>query len=171
MQRRKFLAGMGSLAAASAAAVGTGAFNFANVEREADINVTNDANAFLALKATSGYADDSGGTLSINFNEDANAMGDGINQDSDYSFRKVFKIKNKGDQSVGVWINDDASSDSDSVTWYAAPDFSNSIEGPGNPYALDPGEEVYVNVVILNTGDNVDLPSTVNVVADASQGN
>lgn len=169
MQRRKFLASVGSLTAASAAAVGTGAFNFANVERDVDINVTNDANAFLALKATSGYANDSGGMLSITFNEDANVMGNGINQDSDYSFTQVFKIKNKGSQSVGVWIEDDASGSS--VSWYAAPGFGTDIEGPGNAYALDPGEEVYVNVLILNTGSGVDLPSTVNVKADASAGN
>lgn len=175
MQRRKFLVGMGSLAAGGAAAMGTSAFNFANVERDVGIDVVDDSNAFLALNDTSAYADGSGNQLKITFDDDAGVAGSGINEGSDYSFTGVFSIRNQGSQSVGVWIDDNDSNDA--VSWYGtatdgASDFSNSIEGPGNPYALDPGERVYINVVILLKNNSYsDLPDTINVKADASQGN
>jgi hypothetical protein len=172
MQRRKFIAGVGSLAAASATAIGTGAFNFANVERSANISVAGDENAFLALNSESEYTNNSGNKLA--FDWETVAGGSGINKNSDYSFTGLFSIENQGSQSVGVWINDNDSDDT--VSWSAVssddtPDFSTSIEGPGNPYALDPGEKVYVNLVVLTRNNSGDLPDTINVVADASQGN
>jgi hypothetical protein len=176
MQRRKFVVGLGSLAAGGAATMGTGAFNFANIERGVNVDVVEDSSAFLALKDTSAYADGSGDQLALNFNENANVIGEGINKDSDYSFTGVFAIRNQGSQSVGVWITDNDSDDV--VEWYGTgsnnnPDFTTSIEGSGNPYAIGPGESVYVNVVILLQDDagSADLPDTINVVADASQGN
>ena len=174
MERRKFVVGLGSLAAGGAAAMGTGAFNFANIERGVNVNIADDSNAFLALNDTSAYADGSGNQLSLTFDENAGVGGDGINANSDYSFTGVFSIRNQGSQSVGVWINDDDGNDA--AQWYGVGSnnqtgFSNSIEGPGNPYTLDVGERVYVNVVLLNRENNPsDLPTTINVVADASQG-
>jgi hypothetical protein len=172
MERRKFIAGVGSLTAAGAAGIGTGAFNFANVERSAQISVADDQNAFLALKSESGYTNDSGSKLTFDWNTAAG--GNGINKDSDYSFTGLFSIENQGDQSVGVWINDDDTDDL--VEWYGVDtddtsDFSTSIEGPGNPYAIDPGQKVYVNLVVLTRNNSGSLPTTINVVADASQGN
>lgn len=176
MERRKFMIGVGSLAAGSAAAMGTGAFNFANVERGMNVNVADDSNAFLALNDTSDYADGSGKQLSLTFDGNSDVTGTGINRNSDYSFTGVFSITNQGSQSVGVWINDNDSNDV--VNWYGAgkknnTNFSTSIEGPGNAYAIDPGQTVYVNVVILLRGsaNGGDLPDEINIVADASQGN
>jgi len=176
MQRRKFIAGIGSLTAAGAAGIGTGAFNFANVERSAEISVTGDTDAFLALKSESQYTNNSGDKLAFDWESQNGGLG--INEDSDYSFTGLFSIRNQGSQSVGVWINDnDASSNSDAAQWYGVdsddnPDFSTSIEGSGNAYALDPGEKVYVNLVVLTRNNSADnLPDTINVVADASAGN
>jgi len=168
MKRRKFIIGTGALAAGGVAALGTGAFNFANVERGIDVNVTDDASAFLALEDTSDYADGSGDQFQINFD------GDGLNGDLDYSFTGVFAIRNQGSQSVGVWLEDDGNNDA--VQWYGTDndtsDFDTSIEGSADAYALDPGEEVYVNVVVLlQDNDESDLPQTINVKADASAGN
>ncbi|MFB6140278.1 MAG: DUF1102 domain-containing protein [Halosimplex sp.] len=166
---------MGSLAAGSAAAMGTGAFNFANVERGVSIDVVDDANAFLALEDESDYADGSGNQLSLTFDNNAGVTGSGVNEDSDYSFTGVFSITNQGSQSVGVWIEDDDSSDA--VEWYGtdtdgASDFTTSIEGSGNAYAIDSGETVYVNVIILlRNNTSSDLPDTINIKADASAGN
>lgn len=176
MQRRKFIAGVGSLTAAGAAAIGTGAFNFANVERSAEISVADDTDAFLALKSESEYTNNDGNKLA--FDWETTAGGSGINKDSDYSFTGLFSIENQGDQSVGVWINDnDSSTDSEAAQWYGVPndgqpDFTDSIEGSGNAYALDPGEKVYVNLVVLTRNHSADdLPDQINVVADASAGN
>ncbi len=174
MQRRKFLTAMGSLAAGGAAAMGTGAFNFANVERGVGVNIADDSSAFLALNATSPYADGTGDKLTIEFDGDSGVDGSGINKDSDYSFTGVFSIKNQGSQSVGVWIKDNEGDDT--VQWYGtstedASDFSTSIEGPGNAYALGTGETIYVNVTILKRENDGELPTQINVKADASQGN
>ena len=166
---------MGSLAAGGAAAMGTGAFNFANVERDVSVNVANDTNAFLTLNDTSDYAVSNSGTLGLTFNGNADVDGSGINENSDYSFTGVFSITNQGSQSVGVWIDDNDTNDA--AQWYGTDtddtsDWSTSIEGPGNPYALDPGETVFVNVVLLlQNNSESDLPDQINVKADASQGN
>jgi hypothetical protein len=179
-KRRKFIVGMGALASGSAAAVGTGAFNFANVERRANMQVApSDGDAFLALNDTSDYAiSGNNNTLQLAFDEDADVTGSGINQSSDYSFTSVFSIRNQGSQPVGVWIEDSRQDGTgDAVNWFAADsesntDFSTSMEGPGNTYQLDVGEVVYVNITIITTDMNNfdDLPDTVNVKADASQG-
>ena len=175
MQRRKFVVGMGSLAAGGAAAMGTGAFNFANIERGMNIDVVDDSSAFLALNDTSPYADGSGNQLSLTFDSNADVTGEGINENSDYSFTGVFSIRNQGNQPVGVWITDNDSNDA--VEWYGTStnntsDWSTLMEGPGNPYSLGIGERVFVNVVIfLQDNSYSDLPDTINVVADESQGN
>ena len=160
--------GMGAVAAGGAAALGTGAFNFANIQRDANIAVVDDSEAFLALQDTSDYANGTGNKLTLTFNDDADVSGTGVNEDSAYSFRKVFRIANQGSDPVGVWIDDDESDGTNNVEWSAAPDFNNSIEGNGNAYAVDPGDYVDVNVVILNYGG--DLPDTVSIVADRSAG-
>lgn len=169
MQRRKFILGMGAVAAGGTAALGTGAFNFANVERDANMEVVDDSSAFLSLIDTSPYADSSDDALSLTFNDEADVGGTGINEDSDYSFRSVFRIRNRGSDSVGVWIEDDDSNDT--VNWYAAPDFDTDIEGSGNAYALDPADTVDINVVILTRNNSDSLPQTVNIKADQSAGN
>lgn len=175
MERRKFLIGMGTVATGSAATIGTGAFNFANVERSAGIDVVDDSNAYLALNDTSEYASTSeGGDLTLDF--ETQEGGSGINENSDYSFIGVFSIENQGSQPVGVWINDDDSSDA--ANWYGSETtsdqgaFDTSIEGNNNAYALDVGEAVYVNLVVETRGDSeAELPGTINVVGDASAGN
>lgn len=173
MERRKFLIGMGAVAAGGAAAMGTGAFNFANIRREANIAVVDDSNAFLALEDTSDYAEEAGNRLSLTFNDDAGVGGEGINVNSDYSFRKVFRIKNQGSDPVGVWIVDNETDGTNNVLWYAAPGFSNSIEGSSNAVPVDVGSSLDVNVVILNGGvsnGSGDLPTQINIKADKSAG-
>ncbi|ELZ32255.1 hypothetical protein C473_09582 [Halorubrum distributum JCM 10247] len=176
MERRKFVVGLGALASGSAAAVGTGAFNFANVERSISIDTAGDDSAFLALESESEYTNNVGDRLAFDFETDEG--GSGINEDSDYSFTGIFSIENQGTDAVGVWIEDnDDSEDSDAASWYAADsatnvNFDDSIEGSGNAYSLTPGDKVYVNLVVLLRDNSVsDLPDQINVKADRSAGN
>lgn len=177
MQRRKFITGLGAMVTGSAAAMGTGAFNFANVERDMTIATAGDDSAFLALESESEYTNNDGDTLAFDFETDEN--GSGINAGSDYSFTGIFSIENQGSQSVGVWIEDNDDGNDDVASWYAAPSddnptWDNSIEDSGNAYALSPGDKVYVNLVVLTRSDDnaaSDLPDQINVVADASAGN
>jgi hypothetical protein len=106
MQRRKFIAGIGSLAAAGVAAVGTGAFTSVSANRTVDVQVASDDSALLSLAAASApngvFADGSGsGTMSVAFDESGNG-GLGVSQDATTVFRNVFRIENRGTQRVEV---------------------------------------------------------------------
>ncbi|WP_336038250.1 hypothetical protein [Halobacterium yunchengense] len=109
MQRRKFIAGVGSLAAASAAAMGTGAFTSVSANRSLSVEVADDADALLGLSPSDGsnaaYAEETGGTLEFNFDEDATGVdGDGVNDDARTIIRDVFQITNQGTQDVYVFV-------------------------------------------------------------------
>lgn len=109
MERRKFVVGLGSLAAGGAAAMSTGAFTSVQADRDIEVNVAGDADAFLQLDPSDGpngaYAEQDGNTLVINFDDDADTeSGSGLNDDSSFIIRDVFDITNHGTQDVFVWI-------------------------------------------------------------------
>jgi len=109
MQRRKFVIGMGALAAGSAAAVGSGAFSSVEADRELSVTIADDADAFLGLSTSSPYAREEDGVLELTFNEDADGddgvpEGDGINPNATTVFRDVFEITNQGTQEIQVYV-------------------------------------------------------------------
>jgi hypothetical protein len=83
MQRRKFIAGMGSLAAAGAAGVGTGAFSAMSAGREANINVVSDADGLIGLVPEDEegvvYTTDNPGELAIDFSGEGGDAGVNVN--------------------------------------------------------------------------------------------
>ncbi|WP_276270688.1 hypothetical protein [Haloarcula litorea] len=112
MQRRKFLIGMGSLAAGTAAATGTGAFSSVSANRDVAVSVAGDQSAYLALDATSAYAanitstaEGDQGELALDF---TGAYGDqngsGLNTAAETGVEDVFTITNQGTNGVYVWI-------------------------------------------------------------------
>jgi hypothetical protein len=107
MNRRKYLATLGSLAAGSAATIGTGAFTSVSAERSVNVSVAGDKKAFLGLKPTSEpngvFASVQGGTLTLDFSETTDVGGSGLGTDSVYEFDDVFRITNQGTQPVYVW--------------------------------------------------------------------
>ncbi|MEA5386315.1 hypothetical protein VB779_03830 [Haloarculaceae archaeon H-GB11] len=103
MQRRKFLLGMGSLAAAGTAATATGAFSRTSATRGVSVEATGDAAAQLKLVPTSDYATyNSNGLLSLQFH--------GLNGNADVEITDVFKIKNQSNRNVAVFIDEGSSS-------------------------------------------------------------
>jgi hypothetical protein len=101
MDRRKFLIGMGSLTAGSAAAMGTGAFTTASSARTVSVNVAADSSGFVEITALNGtYASGTGdGQLELNFNENSglgifDGDAEGLNPDSTFNFAEVFRIAN-----------------------------------------------------------------------------
>lgn len=111
MERRKFIAGVGSLAAGGAAALGTGAFTSVTATRNIDVEVADDASAYLRLEGTgggnSGYVTDdgNGGTLSINLDSSNDGpRGDGVNPDAVTEIDDLFDIENQGTQEVEVGL-------------------------------------------------------------------
>ncbi|WP_147587313.1 hypothetical protein [Halorubrum lipolyticum] len=95
MERRKFVIGLGSLAAGGAAATGTGAFTAAELSpRTANIGVVNDSNGLIGLEP--GGTDlvyDEDGQLKIDFNPDS-ADGAGVNPNSTYQVGGLGGIDN-----------------------------------------------------------------------------
>jgi len=112
MQRRKFLIGMGSLAAGSAAAMGTGAFSFGQMDRGISAAFVADDQAYLQFingKENSEYSQTSNGKIEFNFNSNDNASGHGLNVDSVYLFDDIARIYNHGSQEVDLSVPDTTS--------------------------------------------------------------
>jgi len=87
MQRRKFIAGVGSLAAAGAAGIGTGAFSSMSASRAADVDVVTDSDGLVALEPgdVAGdrvYHTGTQGALKIDFT--SSEGGQGVNVGSRY---------------------------------------------------------------------------------------
>ncbi|MGB9964500.1 hypothetical protein [Halobacterium hubeiense] len=100
MQRRKFIAGMGSLAAAGAAGIGTGAFSSVSANRDVSVSVVGDGDAYLRMVPDgSQYASlANNGELTISF--------DSLNANATSEFYDVFAIQNKGDQNIALFLDD-----------------------------------------------------------------
>ncbi|MFC5277180.1 hypothetical protein ACFPM1_00150 [Halorubrum rubrum] len=105
MERRKFMIGIGSLAAGSAAATGTGAFTTASASRSVSVNVSGDEGSKIGLMAGDhqGIEIDSNGELTIDL-EGPNE--EGVNINSQYTWgdtddpasNYAFKIVNNDGQ-------------------------------------------------------------------------
>jgi hypothetical protein len=137
MRRRKFLIGAGSLAAGSAAAVGTGAFTSVSAERTVSVNIVDDNNSLLRLTQSgtgpnSQYAEISNGQVTIDLDNSDDGGGSGLNKDSETDIFDIFRIQNQGTQPVFVYVNPE------SVTDYVTPDAGGGYAQGSNGVYLDP---------------------------------
>jgi hypothetical protein len=123
MQRRKFIAGVGSLAAGAAAVTGTGAFTTASAERKVTVNVVGDQGAYLGLNPTDERAStNSEGALEIDLSA--------LNPNAQIGFIDLFEITNQSDNDLVVSVGKDkntvyASGVSGKDLLEQAPDISN----------------------------------------------
>ena len=97
--------GVGSLAAGSAAAMGTGAFTSVQANRSLTVETADDASALLALEAEdtpngNEYVDESDNAIAIDI---STSHGDGVNDDAYTVVRNLFQATNQGTQNVYVW--------------------------------------------------------------------
>jgi len=104
MKRRKFLIGAGSLAAGSAATLGTGATDSIRANRDVAVDVTGDANAYLKIDANNSDSDfvnvdSTTGAVSFTFNGDGTNAG-GVNNDGVTAARPAFTLQNQGNQTL-----------------------------------------------------------------------
>ena len=115
MERRKFVIGMGSIAAGSAAAVGTGAFTSVSADRGVTVEVDDDNDAYLGLEAErddiiSDDGDDGQLTLDLGSqttNEGTDYEGEGFNKEAITEVDGVFRITNQGTDTVDLEIEND----------------------------------------------------------------
>jgi|GEM_PF-1150897 len=119
MQRRKFIAGLGSLAAAGAAGIGTGAFTSVQANRSVSVSVAGDDAALLALdpdpdgdgtneSENTDYISWSGGEVSIDIDSAATVDGSGVNPNSTTQINDLFKVVNQGTQAAVVYVDPDS---------------------------------------------------------------
>ena len=155
VKRRKVLIGLGSLAAGSAATVGTGAFTSVSANRDISVEVAGDQSALLAFeKATTDEdgggrvtpnADDyvtlpSDGQLALDFTgSDEGASG--LNDDASTKFSNLFDIVNQGTQEVEVFVSPDQPG---GIAFFAEGPDTNDGSGtsdPDNPNFPDPDND------------------------------
>ncbi|MFB6107089.1 MAG: hypothetical protein ABEJ70_08965 [Halobacteriaceae archaeon] len=105
MQRRKFIVGLGSLAAGGAAAIGTGAISASGFNRDLTGKVVNDSNGYVQVVEGSknkGLIEYQGGEAAIALNEPEDGPdpeGKGVNSDSINYFDGLMNIKVMHEQS------------------------------------------------------------------------
>jgi hypothetical protein len=136
MKRRRFLTALGGVTGAGSLIVGSGAFNFVNVERTVSITVADDRQAFLKLtQRGSGERSEVDGhpdTLEFSFPGDDDGdypngnptNPDGLGTDSVYRFAAdaahdesgLFGITNQGTDPVEVYSTQSTTSGVPSVT-------------------------------------------------------
>ena len=106
---------MGSIAAGSAAAVGTGAFTSVSADRGVTVEVDDDNDAYLGLEAErddiiSDDGDDGQLTLDLGSqttNEGTDYEGEGFNKEAITEVDGVFRITNQGTDTVDLEIEND----------------------------------------------------------------
>ena len=76
MNRRNFVIGLGTVAAGSAAAVGTGAFTSVTAARDVDVSVADDASGYLGLSADGEYVTDNSGSGQVSLDLGGTSAGD-----------------------------------------------------------------------------------------------
>jgi hypothetical protein len=175
MKRRKFVVGLGSLAAGGAAAMGTGAFTTGEAPRSATVRVSNDdADAKLGFSTKVGYggntgqagrskyAEVSGGVLQIDFSGSGSGSQSGMNPNgSIYTFEKVFKIINQGqtDILVGLDLTNvrplDAIDAAEVEATGSGADLDSTLDFSTNPVSIAGNPNNYPNEAVLSPGDSL----------------
>ena len=172
MNRRTFLATLGTATAGTSAAVGTGAFTSVSADRSVSVQVADDADAFLAMTPSNGpngdYASSNDGELVVQLDgSDETPPGDGVNDDAVTKLFDVFRIRNQGTQTIYLYITDS----SPQVTFKLGrvargnpikenpvsrltPNEVVTVEGIDNAVQVGVGLEVKIHLVVDTTGDS-----------------
>ena len=185
MQRRKFLFGMGSLAAGGMAVLGTGAFEGAYMhgDRSLTLGVVNDNQAILRLKDTSQFA--SMEAISGGWENGSKVLEveiDNLNPNMDTRLDDVFRIQNTSGASQTLKIADSPDWNGgyeDTLQIYAQPSSGSPVRlDDGGSITLGAGEEVEINIIVLlDSGPNSGRPNghtepdTLTITADGTDAN
>jgi len=173
MERRKFVIGLGSLAAGGAAATGTGALSQAAATRAVDIGVVNDSSAVLGLKndvsslENTEYTSYENGSLQLQFGENADLSndgisGDGLNPDSTLDFDNVFRIQSQGQDTLQVSIDKSNLDNPEDITFYGASMTGDVYTDPSGDYIRDSDWTGQISAGFgVNIGVRIETPDEV----------
>jgi hypothetical protein len=194
MERRKFILGVGSLAAGGAAAMGTGAVSSVTADRDVRIVPAADADAYLGLATPNnsvGYAPTndvgsltkqtgSSGVIKFSLNGNGTTPGEGVNGAALTEVFGLIGMQNQGTQELDVYVekeNTGAGANPDRVGVYVAKntntgkpghiDANNEISGSGNAFSLGVGTNAVISLQI-DTQSNGQSSSVTKHVAGGS---
>ena len=180
MKRRSVLAGIGAVTGGGFV-VGSGAFSSVEADRNADVVVESEDDAYLQFEESNGpnnvYFDNTADNkLRLDFNDVTDTDGGfGPNRDSDYEFHDIFVVRNDGSQDVVFWLEDFVNDDGDSLVdefeLYFGDDPDKVIDGEDGAVKLPLGEEVLIGAAIETKDETGDEPqddtNTATVIADS----
>lgn len=158
MQRKKFVIALVALSMATAAAVGTGAFDSVQADRTVQVSTAGDADAYLGITGDGEYVtdDSSDGQLTIDLGAPTNSNGgQGFNENAVTNVSDVVTITNQGTENVTVSINESGVQ--------SAVDFQ-----LGQQNTLTPGDSVNLSVTVDDLNDDVDENASDTLVIEAN---
>jgi len=178
MNRRRFLAGAGTLAGAGSLALGTGAFTSVSAERSVSIAVADDFRAFLRLEPIevsgidgerAGRSTTAGSEVAFDIpgtDDGENPDAGGVGVDSIYEFHDLLEVVNQGTQPVAIYseYDGDALADLALVTDAGVVRQNRPVLGVGESLAVG----LYIDTTDATTGD---YDETLTIVAERSGGN
>ena len=170
MQRRKFVLAAGSTAIGASAVIGSGAFTSVEADRQVEVNVVDDAEAYLGLSAldepNSEYVDESGDTVAIDITE-TDAGGQGLNPNATTVIEDLLEVTNQGtNDGVGVWVEVDLGDIGDGEFEVYDQDTDTDLEDEAVP--IDVGESLTIGVEI-ESADPADLDGDVTIFGDTRE--
>lgn len=182
MRRRQLLAGLGVFAASGAATLGTGAFTSVEASRSVNVNIEDDAQAYLSLDSLNvqesenyGFVTQQGAGISIGINDVSGVHdpADGVGLDSIYELDNLFQVENQGTQEIEFEI--ETLSDEDftpsasglTIEFYPGSDADSPLDS--NPITLGAGNSQMVGVKVETVEPEIDdFSADATVSADAT---
>lgn len=162
VKRRKFVIGLGALAAGGSAVMGTGAMSSTSAQRNIEADIVGDNKAFLKVDG-SGNAEngwvveyDSGEVELVLDDPDETSDvpdGQGLNGDAVTTFDDAFRVQNQGDEEVELYFT----SPYDRLRFYRNSDPTSSMMGSANSVVLLPTEDASASEATVNVGIWVDM--------------
>lgn len=173
MNRRRFLAGVGGLAAAGGTALGTGAFTSVEAERSVSVTTADDDRAFLRLEPIPKDGIDGNPTQRSSSTGEVvlfdipgpgngeNPDAQGVGLDSIYEFHDLLTVVNQGTQPVQLYSTYGGTELSDLAL------VSDNGILRDDPPILDIGDSVDVGFLFDTHGSSVgEFDETLTIVAD-----
>jgi hypothetical protein len=163
---------MGSLAAAGAAAIGTGAFTSVEAERTVSVNIVSDANAYLKLASDGDYvSNDNSAEFTIDLGSVGNgAGGRGFNRNAASAVDEVFEIHNQGTKTVDISLEYSGDGkvvqevDNANLDWNEGVYFEVSDDVGGS--SIGSGRSTTVDVAVVEQGGDGVSGGTLTIHAD-----
>jgi hypothetical protein len=146
MQRRKFVVGLGSLAAGASAVVGTGALSKTAMDRDLTGKIVGDSNAYVGVSGSNqngAHVDTSGAQIALRFDGTSTNGGSGLNSDSINWFDNTFVVSindvdsNRVQTDYDVWITKNPNmARSGRLHFYNDQQRNDSIVGSSNAHSI-----------------------------------